>query len=181
MKILGGINMELKPNELVEAFWNNWSHSLSLLTSAGKQVEQITVDSLKQQQEVFEKIRESVDTVEQEWKQNLAQLQTQYVDYVKGFVGATYAEQVQQWQEKWTELSDQVQNITLAPAKTSLSLLSQTSGQFEEIYTNWIAQQQQQREAAQEQIEGFLKDLQAKQVEAAKKFEEQANKLYTTV
>lgn len=173
--------MELKPNELVEAFWNNWSHSLSLLTSAGKQVEQITVDSLKQQQEVFEKIRESVDTVEQEWKQNLAQLQAQYVDYVKGFAGATYAEQVQQWQEKWTELSDQVQNITLAPAKTSLSLLSQTSGQFEEFYSNWIAQQQQQREAAQEQIESFLKDLQAKQVEAAKKFEEQANKLYTTV
>ncbi|WP_416825544.1 polyhydroxyalkanoic acid inclusion protein PhaP [Ectobacillus polymachus] len=173
--------MEMKPNEMVEAFWNNWTQSLSLLSTAGKQVEQLTVDSFKQQQDAIEKIRESMDNVEKEWKQVTLQMQTQYSDYVSGIAGTSYAEQVQQWQEKWNELSDQVQSMTLAPTKTSLSLLSQASSQLEEFYTQWISQQQQQRDAAQEQIESFFKDLQAMQLDTMKKFEENTSKLMPTV
>lgn len=41
--------------------------------------------------------------------------------------------------------------------KTSLSILTQTSGQFEETTKQFIEQQQLQREEAQKQLEGFWK------------------------
>ena len=47
--------------------------------------------------------------------------------------------------------------LTVSPTKTSLSILTQTSGQFEETTKQFIEQQQLQREEAQKQLEGFWK------------------------
>ncbi len=50
-----------------------------------------------------------------------------------------------------------------------MSILTQTSGQFEETTKQFIEQQQLQREEAQKQLEGFLEDFKTKQLELAKK------------
>lgn len=63
-KIFGGQTMETKPYELVDAFWKNWSQSLSLFSSAGKQLEQLTLETLKQQQEALHKLTAGVDEIE---------------------------------------------------------------------------------------------------------------------
>ncbi|MDT3496933.1 polyhydroxyalkanoic acid inclusion protein PhaP, partial [Bacillus toyonensis] len=52
--------METKPYELVDAFWKNWSQSLSLFSSAGKQLEQLTLETLKQQQDALHKLTSGV-------------------------------------------------------------------------------------------------------------------------
>ncbi|WP_144536389.1 polyhydroxyalkanoic acid inclusion protein PhaP, partial [Bacillus mobilis] len=81
-------------------------------------------------------------------------------------------DQINEWQDKWKELSAHMQQLTVSPTKTSLSILTQTSGQFEETTKQFIEQQQLQREEAQKQLEGFLEDFKTKQLELAKKFEE---------
>jgi polyhydroxyalkanoic acid inclusion protein PhaP len=173
--------METKPYEMVEAFWNNWSHSLTLLTSAGKQMEQITIDTLKQQQEAFNKITEGMETIEQEIKQNLAQINTQYTEYVKQFAGEPFSRQFDEWQEKWNEFSQQIQHISLSPTKTSFSVLSQTNEQFEEAIQQFIAQNQQQREDVTKQVESFLQELRAMQLDLIKKVEEGSKQLFPSM
>ncbi|WP_028402674.1 polyhydroxyalkanoic acid inclusion protein PhaP [Ectobacillus panaciterrae] len=173
--------MEAKTYEIVEAFWNNWSHSLSLLTSVGKQMEDFTIETVKQQQEAFYKMTEGLEAMEQEMKQYTSQMSTQYTDYMKQFAGTQFASQIDEWQEKWNELSQQMEHISSSPAKSSLSLLSQTSGQFEDVMKQWLSQQQQQREDVQKQMEDFLQGLRATQLDLVKKFEESAKQVVLSV
>ena len=157
VKTFGGQTMETKPYELVDAFWKNWSQSLSLFSSAGKQLEQLTLETLKQQQDALHKLTSGVDELEKELQQFTAQFNNQYTDYVKQLTGNSLNDQINEWQDKWKELSAHMQQLTVSPTKTSLSILTQTSGQFEETTKQFIEQQQLQREEAQKQLEGFWK------------------------
>lgn len=157
-KIFGGQTMETKPYELVDAFWKNWSHSLSLFSSAGKQLEQLTLETLKQQQDALHKLTAGVDELEKELQQFTTQFNSQYTEYVKQFTGNSLNEQINEWQEKWNELSNHIHQLTVSPTKTSLSILTQTNGKFEETTKQFIEQQQLQRDEGQKQLEGFWKN-----------------------
>ncbi|MGG2016074.1 polyhydroxyalkanoic acid inclusion protein PhaP [Bacillus sp. S10(2024)] len=177
--------METKPHELVDAFWKNWSHSLSLFSSAGKQMEQLTLETLKHQQEALHKLTESTKEIEKEIEKEIqqfsAQANAQYNEYVKQLSGNSFNEQMDGWQEKWNELSNHMQQLTVSPTKTSLSLLSQTSEQFEEAVKQLISQQQQQREEVQKQMESFLEEFKSMQLDLVKKFEENSKNLFTSM
>lgn len=173
--------METKPYELVDAFWKNWSQSLSLFSSAGKQLEQLTLETLKQQQDALHKLTSGVDELEKELHQFTAQFNSQYTDYVKQLTGNSLNDQINEWQEKWNELSTQMHQLTVSPTKTSLSILTQTSGQFEETTKHFIEQQQSQREEVQKQLEVFLGEFKSKQLELAKQFEENSKNLFTSI
>lgn len=86
--------METKPYELVDAFWKNWSQSLSLFSSAGKQLEQLTLETLKQQQDALHKLTSGVDELEKELQQLTAQFNNQYTDYVKQLTGNSLNDQL---------------------------------------------------------------------------------------
>ncbi|MDM5187607.1 polyhydroxyalkanoic acid inclusion protein PhaP [Bacillus sp. DX4.1] len=173
--------METKPYELVDAFWKNWSQSLSLFSSAGKQLEQLTLETLKQQQEALHKLTAGVDEIEKELHQFTSQFNNQYTEYVKQVTGNSVNEQINDWQAKWNELSNHIHQLTLSPSKTSLSILTQTSGQFEETTKQFIEQQQQQREEAQKQLESFLDEFKSTQLDLVKKFEENSKNLFTSI
>ncbi|MGK0535100.1 polyhydroxyalkanoic acid inclusion protein PhaP [Bacillus sp. 'calajunan'] len=173
--------MEIKPYELVDAFWKNWSQSLSLFSSAGKQLEQLTLETLKQQQDALHKLTSGVDELEKELQQFTAQFNNQYTDYVKQLTGNSLNDQINEWQGKWNELSNQMHQLTVSPTKTSLSILTQTSGQFEETTKQFIEQQQLQREEVQKQLEVFLGEFKSKQLELAKQFEENSKNLFTSI
>ena len=145
-------------------------------SSAGKQLEQLTLETLKQQQDALHKLTSGVDELEKELQQFTAQFNNQYTDYVKQLTGNSLNDQINEWQEKWKELSAHMQQLTVSPTKTSLSILTQTSGQFEETTKQFIEQQQLQREEAQKQLEGFGR-VQVKAVGTRKKFEENS-KIY---
>ncbi|KEK23585.1 polyhydroxyalkanoic acid inclusion protein PhaP [Bacillus gaemokensis] len=173
--------METKPYEIVDAFWKNWSHSLSLFSSAGKQLEQLTLETLKQQQDALHKLTAGADELEKELQQFTAQLNSQYTEYVKQFTGNALNEQINEWQGKWNELSNHIHQLTVSPTKTSLSILTQTSGQFEETTKQFIEQQQLQRDEVQKQLESFLEEFKSTQLELAKKFEENSKNLFTSI
>jgi len=173
--------METKPYELVDAFWKNWSQSLSLFSSAGKQLEQLTLETLKQQQDALHKLTSGVDELEKELQQLTAQFNNQYTDYVKQLTGNSLNDQINEWQGKWNELSTQMHQLTVSPTKTSLSILTQTSGQFEETTKQFIEQQQLQRDEVQKQLDVFLGEFKSKQLELAKQFEENSKNLFTSI
>ncbi|WP_410981816.1 polyhydroxyalkanoic acid inclusion protein PhaP [Bacillus cereus] len=173
--------METKPYELVDAFWKNWSHSLSLFSSAGKQLEQLTLETLKQQQDALHKLTAGVDELEKELQQFTTQLNSQYTEYVKQFTGNSLNEQINEWQDKWNELSNHIHQLTVSPTKTSLTILTQTSGQFEETTKQFIEQQQLQRDEVQKQLESFLEEFKSTQLELVQKFEENSKNLFTSI
>ncbi|WP_243521223.1 polyhydroxyalkanoic acid inclusion protein PhaP [Bacillus pseudomycoides] len=173
--------METKPYELVDAFWKNWSHSLSLFSSAGKQLEHLTLETLKQQQDALHKLTAGVEELERELQLFTTQFNNQYTEYVKQFTGNSLNEQINDWQEKWNELSNHLHQLTVSPTKTSLTILTQTSGQFEETTKQFIEQQQLQRDEVQKQLEGFLEEFKSTQLELVQKFEENSKNLFTSI
>jgi polyhydroxyalkanoic acid inclusion protein PhaP len=173
--------METKSYEMVEAFWNNWSNSLSLLTSAGKQMENFTLETMKQQQEAFHKLTEGMEAMEQEMKQYMSQMSAQYTEYMKQFAGDQFSSQFDEWQEKWNDLARQMQHVSFSPAIASLSTLTQTSSQFEEVFKQAMTQQQQQREEVQKQMESFLQELKTMQLDLMKKAEESSKQVFSSL
>lgn len=133
-----------------------------------ERLEQLTLETLKQQQDALHKLTSGVDELEKELQQLTAQFNNQYTDYVKQLTGNSLNDQINEWQDKWKELSAHMHQLTVSPTKTSLSILTQTSGQFEETTKQFIEQQQLQREEAQKQLEGFLEEFKSKQLELAK-------------
>jgi len=100
---------------------------------------------------------------------------------VKQFTGNSLNEQINEWQEKWNELSNHIHQLTVSPTKTSLSILTQTNGKFEETTKQFIEQQQLQRDEVQKQLEGFLEEFKSTQLELVKKFEENSKNLFTSI
>ena len=99
---------------------------------------------------------------------------------MKQLTGNSLNDQINEWQDKWKELSAHMQQLTVSPTKTSLSILTQTSGQFEETTKQFIEQQQLQREEAQKQLEGFWK-ISRQNSWNSQKFEENSKNLFTSI
>ncbi|MBO9128462.1 polyhydroxyalkanoic acid inclusion protein PhaP [Bacillus sp. 165] len=173
--------MENKQFELTNTLWKQWANSFSVLSSTGKQMEQITLNTMKQQQEAWNKMAESMDMIEQEMTQHFSQMTSQYADYVKQIAGNQLGAQIDEWQHKWNELTSQLQQVTTAPVKSSFSVLSQTSAQLEETMKQFSVQSQLHREDVQKQMESFLQEVQAVQTDLTKKFEEHTKNLFTPI
>jgi polyhydroxyalkanoic acid inclusion protein PhaP len=178
---IGGQVMEMKPYEIMDAFWKNWTQSLSMFSNAGKQMEHLTLETMKQQQETLQKMEEAVKTLEQEMKQYSAQLNSQYTGYVKQLGGTPFTPQIEEWQGKWNEFAQQMQQFSISPAKASVSFLSQASGQMEDTMKQVIAQNQNQREEIQKQLNVFLEELKGVQLDLVKKFEDGSKTLFSAV
>src|SRR5581483_6828098 len=116
----GGQVMEMKPYEIMDAFWKNWTQSLSIFSDAGKQMENMTLETMKQQQETLNKMTDAMQAMEQEMTQYTSQLKSQYADYVKQVgISNPFGAQIEEWQEKWGEATQQLQQFSLSPAKAS--------------------------------------------------------------
>ncbi|MDG4657452.1 polyhydroxyalkanoic acid inclusion protein PhaP [Ectobacillus antri] len=166
--------MENKSYELVEAFWNNWSHSLTSLASTAKQMEQFTLEAMKHQQESLQKMVQGLEAMEQEMKQHTMQAGAQYAEYMKQFAAGQFSSQIEEWQKKWNEVSQQMQQTSVSPAKVSLNALAQTAGQLEEAFKQVLSQQHSQREEAQKQMNQFMNELKTMQLELLRKTQEGA-------
>ncbi|GAA3328499.1 hypothetical protein GCM10020331_072700 [Ectobacillus funiculus] len=89
-----------------------------MFSNAGKQMEHLTLETMKQQQETLQKMEEAVRTMEQEMKQYSAQLNAQYTGYVKQLGGNPFTPQIEEWQGKWNEFAQQMQQFSISPAKS---------------------------------------------------------------
>ena len=131
--------METKPYELVDAFWKNWSQSLSLFSSAGKQLEQLTLETLKQQQDALHKLTSGVDELEKELQQLTAQFNNQYTDYVKQLTGNSLNDQINEWQDKWKELSAHMHQLTVSPTKHHCQFLPKQAANLKKQQNNLLS------------------------------------------
>ena len=176
-KTFGGQTMETKPYELVDAFWKNWSQSLSLFSSAGKQLEQLTLETLKQQQDALHKLTSGVDELEKELQQFTTQFNNQYTDYVKQLTGNSLNDQINEWQDKWKELSAHMQQLTVSPTKhLCLSLLKQAVN-LKKQRSNLLNNNNYNVKRLKT-VRRFLEDFKTKQLELAKSSRKTQKSIY---
>ncbi|GGE71055.1 polyhydroxyalkanoic acid inclusion protein PhaP [Priestia taiwanensis] len=163
----------VKQKNVYDTMWNNWFNAVKALNTAGKQVEELTLDTLSLQQENWKRLATGIDALEQETKQSLKEANTQMVDYLKQFTGDTNSTQLEEWNTKWLHYFEELHQLTHAPVKTMTTTLTQSQEQFTETLKQLVSQQEKNREEFQKQFDTFLTDVKKAQKDLVAQFEEQ--------
>jgi polyhydroxyalkanoic acid inclusion protein PhaP len=161
-----------KQKNVFDTVWNNWFNTVKALNTAGKQVEELTLDTLALQQENWKRLSTGLETLEQETKQSLTEANKQMVDYAKQFAGDTNAPHLEEWNEKWIHYFTELQQLTHVPVKTMTASLTQSQEQFAETFKQLVSQQEKSREDFQKQFEHFFTDMKKAQKDLFTQFEQ---------
>jgi hypothetical protein len=129
-----------------DSLLNSWNNSLNLIYAYQKEVENVSLQSLGYQKEVWEKLTNDFNKIEGEQKKLVDELR----DVAKQNIQTVYGEEAsvsfEKWNEHFDEVSSRVQQLTVTPIKESLNVLSQSQENFQESINKGVDQQQNLRQ-----------------------------------
>src|SRR6476620_6238099 len=135
-----------------DSLLNSWNNSLNLIYAYQKEVENVSLQSLGYQKEVWEKLTSDFNKIEGEQKKLVDELR----DVAKQNIQTVYGEEAsvsfEKWNEHFDEVSSRVQQLTVTPIKESLNVLSQSQENFQESINKGVDQQQSIRQNFLNQI-----------------------------
>ncbi len=143
-----------------DSLLNSWNNSLNLIYGFQKEVENVSLQSIGYQKEVWEKVTNDYTRIEGEQKKLVDELR----DVVKQNIQTVYGEEAsgsfERWNEHFDEVSSRVQQLTVAPLKESLNALNQSQDNFQESIKKSVDQQQNLRQNFLKQVktaqQGFI-------------------------
>jgi hypothetical protein len=143
-----------------DSLLNSWNNSLNLIYGFQKEVENVSLQSIGYQKEVWEKVTNDYTRIEGEQKKLVDELR----DVVKQNIQTVYGEEAsgsfERWNEHFDEVSSRVQQLTVAPLKESLNVLNQSQENFQESIKKSVDQQQNLRQNFLKQVktaqQGFI-------------------------
>ncbi len=143
-----------------DSLLNSWNNSLNLIYGFQKEVENVSLQSIGYQKEVWEKVTNDYTRIEGEQKKLVDELR----DVVKQNIQTVYGEEAsgsfERWNEHFDEVSGRVQQLTVSPLKESLNVLNQSQENFQESIKKSVDQQQNLRQNFLKQVktaqQGFI-------------------------
>ena len=100
-----------------DSLLNSWNNSLNLIYGFQKEVENVSLQSIGYQKEVWEKVTNDYNRIEGEQKKLVDELR----DVVKQNIQTVYGEEAsgsfERWNEHFDEVSSRVQQLTVSPLK----------------------------------------------------------------
>ncbi len=143
-----------------DSLLNSWNNSLNLIYGYQKEVENVSLQSIGYQKEVWEKVTGDFNRIEAEQKKLVDELR----DVAKQNIQTVYGEEAsgsfERWNEQLDEVSSRVQQLTVAPIKEGINILNQSQENFQESIKKSVDQQQKVRQSFLTQIKtaqkGFI-------------------------
>lgn len=143
-----------------DSLLNSWNNSLNLIYAFQKEVENVALQPLGYQKEVWEKVTGDFNRIESEQKKLIDELR----DVAKQNIQTVYGEEAsgsfERWNEHLDEVSNRVQQLTVTPIKEGINIVNQSQENFQESIKKTVDQQQKIRQSFLSQIKtaqkGFI-------------------------
>ena len=131
---------------LGDSLLDSWTNSLNTIHASQKEVENVSIQAIGYQREVWEKLTEDFTRIEQEQKKLVEELRVVGKKNVQTLYGEEAGETFDKWNEHFDEVSLRVQQLTVTPLKETFNLLNQSQDQLQDSIKKGITQQQSIRE-----------------------------------
>ncbi|MFC3883365.1 polyhydroxyalkanoic acid inclusion protein PhaP [Bacillus songklensis] len=156
----------VKYDSVIDAMWEQWTKGFNNLLENNKQMENWTLKALDQQKEFVNKAMEQVQHVDQQWKQEVEQLQTKVTENLRKTAGNVVADSYEEWSNRVHEAMQKLQQVSVDQNKASCNFVQQAHEQYQQAISQLLEEQQKAREEFQnvsdayiEQLKGFQKSF----------------------
>jgi polyhydroxyalkanoic acid inclusion protein PhaP len=173
--LVQGVNQDSGNGSVVDAVWDGWLNSVKVMYAYQREVENITLQTLERQKEIWAKTTENLNKMEEEAKKFLEDVKVNYQNNMKNIGGEQLSKTFEEWTGRLEEISNRIQQLTWTPGKAGLNVVNKSQEQVEESLKNLIAQQQRTREEVQGLIDNFLQQVKATQKGMLESFETNKN------
>lgn len=131
-----GNNNNQAATNLGDSLLNSWTNSLNMIYASQKEVENLTFQAFGRQKDSWEKISDDMNRIEQEQKKIVEELREAGKKNIQTVYGEEASQSFEQLNERFDEVSNLVQQLTVTPYKESLNILNQSQEQYQESIKN---------------------------------------------
>jgi hypothetical protein len=170
------VNKKIQSNDqsnfnFIDSFWDSWKSGLNFVYDSQKEVENLALQAFDHQKEAWDKVTVNIDRIEEEQKRLINELR-QYFNQNNQYVGGEESSKFfVQSNDRLDEVISRVQQLTSAPVKANLNVLSQSQLHFQETIKTAIDHQQKNREELKPLLENFLNQVKPTQKGVLNAFE----------
>lgn len=142
-----------------DSLLNSWNNSLNLVYAYQKEVENVSLQSIEYQKEVWEKVTGDLNRIESEQKKLVDELRDVVKQNIQTVFGEEASSSYERWNENFDEASNRIQQLTVTPYKESIGVFTQSQEYVQEFIKKGSEQQQNIRENFLNQIKTAQKGL----------------------
>jgi Polyhydroxyalkanoic acid inclusion protein (PhaP_Bmeg) len=158
------VNIKKQDNDqnyfnFIDSFWDSWKSGLNFIYDSQKEVENLTLQAFEHQNEAWDKVTVNIDRIEEEQKRLMSELRQFFIQNIQNVGGEESSKFFEQSNERLDEVISRVQQLTSAPFKANINVLSQSQQHFLETVKTAIGQQQKNREELKPLLENFLNQV----------------------
>lgn len=148
---------------IVDSVWDGWMNGVRMMYAYQREMENMTLQTMERQKELWTKTTENMEKMEQEMKKFLEDVKLNYQNNVKNVGGEQAGQMVQEWMNRLDEIAGRLQQLTWTPGKASLNVVNKSQEQLELSMKSLIEQQQRTREEVQSLMDNFLNQVKSTQ------------------
>jgi Polyhydroxyalkanoic acid inclusion protein (PhaP_Bmeg) len=137
---------------LGESLLNTWAEGLDRVCTTQKELEDLFLQALENQKELWGKFNNDNSWIEEEQKKLFEDFRESTKLNLQSVFGQSASNLFDQFNSQIDVVSNRLQELTLKPYRESLNLFSQSQDQFKQSVQNSFEQQQKIREEFKNQI-----------------------------
>ena len=117
-----------------DSLLNSWNNSLNLVYAYQKEVENVSLQSIEYQKEVWEKVTGDFNRIESEQKKLVDELREVVKQNIQTVYGEEASSSYERWNENFDEVSNRIQQLTVTPYKESIRHFKSITRVFPRIH-----------------------------------------------
>lgn len=144
---------------VIDAVWDGWMNGVKTMYAYQREMENLTLQTLERQKEIWTKTTENMEKMEEEMKKFLEDVKVNYQNNVKNIGGEQMSKTFEEWTARLDEIAGRIQQLTWTPGKANINLVNKSQDQLETSVKSLISQQQRTREEVQALMDNFLQQV----------------------
>ncbi|AMA73790.1 MULTISPECIES: polyhydroxyalkanoic acid inclusion protein PhaP [Aneurinibacillus] len=144
---------------MIDTMWDGWMNGVKMVYAYQREMENLMLQTLERQKEIWEKTTENLEKVEEEMKKFLEDAKVSYQNNMKNVGGEQLGKTFEEWAQRLDEIAKRIQQLTWTPGKASLNVVNKSQEQLEVSFKNLLAQQQKTRDEVQALMDNFLQQV----------------------
>ncbi|AKO91460.1 polyhydroxyalkanoic acid inclusion protein PhaP [Priestia filamentosa] len=149
----------VKYDAVIDMMWDQWSKGFNSLLEGSKNFEEWTLKALSGQKQFVEKAMEQVEQTDEQWQQELHEVQAQTVENIRKTAGESVAQSYDQWIQRVNEAMVKMKQLSSEQQKAGYNFIKQAQEQYEASVQQFVNEHHKLRIEMQSASENYMDQL----------------------
>jgi hypothetical protein len=145
-------NLAVANTNISDSLLNTWAEGLDRACIAQKELEDLILNALDNQKELWEQLSDNIFRIEAEQQKLFGDVRESIKSNLQSVFGPSASQLFDQFNSQVDLVNNQLQELTLNPYREGVNFFSQSQDQFKQTVQNGFEQQQKIREELVSQV-----------------------------